>query len=151
MATQKEAIDLPIYMHGLSISDDSLMQTHATKLYDCLRKCHCGPHTSSQTGFNLTAICSFTAHYFDFVLFSLSAFIELCCFCCIFKGLLTIFNFTFLFMKWKSSLKEHQTDSWQIFFLKLFLCFKIKKRKNKAGLWQHVERGSNKSKNWIKQ
>lgn len=56
MASQKEAIDLPICMHGFSIRDGFLMQT---------RRTHREYGMSGQALY--TAICFFTTHYFDSV------------------------------------------------------------------------------------
>lgn len=37
MATEEEVIDSPICMHGVSIGDESLMQTYCTRLYTLIQ------------------------------------------------------------------------------------------------------------------
>ena len=66
MAPQKEAIDLPICMHGFSIVDEFLMQTRHTNLYMLVSE-------YGMADLALIAVCFFTAHYFNAVLFLLNS------------------------------------------------------------------------------
>ena len=71
MATQEEVIDLPICMHGFSICDEFLMQTHRTKL--CLCKKMAG-HIFHYKGVFMSLLF-LSLQRIIFLLFLLNAFI----------------------------------------------------------------------------